>query len=214
MKVTGNAVVRAEPDRVYAALNDPAVLVRTIPGCESLEALGDARFRVSVTAGVASVKGTYDGEVTLSEQSPPASFTLRAQGSGAPGTVDANVHVTLESDGDGGTRVAYDADAVVGGMVGGVGQRMLSSVSRRMAGEFFGNVERDLSVPGVAMATPGTDKSPGAPAAAPGTVFRAPERARTGGSPMALLAAAAAGAAIALAGVAIGWRLARRSGDG
>lgn len=216
MKVTGNAVVRAEPDRVYDALNDPAVLVRTIPGCESLEALGDDRFRVSVTAGVASIRGTYDGEVTLSEQTPPGSFTLRAQGSGAPGTVDANVRVTLESDGDGGTRVAYDADAVVGGMVGGVGQRMLTSVSRRMAGEFFGNVERDLSVTGVAMATPATDTSP-EPGAAPavGTVFRAPERARAApGSPAVLLAAAAAGAAIALAGVAIGWRLARRSGGG
>lgn len=209
MKVTGNAVVRAEPDRVYAALNDPAVLVRTIPGCESLEALGDDRFRVSVTAGVASIRGTYDGEVTLSEQTPPGSFTLRAQGSGAPGTVDAHVRVTLEPDGDGGTRVAYDADAVVGGMVGGVGQRMLTSVSRRMAGEFFGNVERDLSAPAVAMATPATDTSP-----EPGTVFRAPERPRGGGSPLPLLAAAAAGAAIALIGVGLGWRLARRSGRG
>ncbi|MQA82864.1 MAG: carbon monoxide dehydrogenase [Streptosporangiales bacterium] len=211
MKVTGNAVVRAEPDRVYAALNDPAVLVRTIPGCESLEALGDDRYRVSVNAGVASIRGTYDGEVTLSEQSPPASFVLRAQGSGAPGTVDANVRVTLESDGDGGTRVAYDADAVVGGMVGGVGQRMLTSVSRRMAGEFFGNVERDLS--GTAVATLATDESRVPSGTAPGIVFRAPERARSGASPVTLLAAAAAGAALALVGVGVGWRLARRSAD-
>jgi uncharacterized protein len=208
VKVSGDALLHATPDRVYAALNDPAVLVRTIPGCETLEALGDDRYRATVTAGVASVRGTYDGEVSLSEQRPPESFALRASGSGAPGTVDATVRVTLAAA-DGGTRLSYDADAVVGGMVGGVGQRMLAGAAKRTAAEFFAAVNAELtapaelSVPDVAMATPATDKTAGA-------VYRAPARQRQPTAAPALLAAAAAGAAIALAGVTLGWRLARR----
>ncbi|HEX6444077.1 MAG TPA: carbon monoxide dehydrogenase subunit G [Streptosporangiales bacterium] len=209
MKVSGDALLHATPDRVYSALNDPAVLVRTIPGCETLEALGDDRYRATVTAGVASVRGTYDGEVSLSEQRPPESFALRATGSGAPGTVDATVRVTLAAA-DGGTRLSYDADAVVGGMVGGVGQRMLAGAAKRTAAEFFAAVDAELTAPAElsgsqgAMAPSEPDKSPA------GAVYRAPARQRQPADAAALVAAAVAGGVLALAGVALGWRLARR----
>src|SRR5205823_13340624 len=120
-------------DRVWAALNDPAVLVRTIPGVERLEALGEDRYRMSITAGVASIKGTYLGNVALTDPSPPGAFTLKASGAGAPGTVDADVRVILEDGADGSTLVSYAADAVVGGPVGGVGQRVLAGVAKETA---------------------------------------------------------------------------------
>src|ERR1041384_7179057 len=102
MKVNGKATLNAPVERVYAALNDPAVLVRTIPGCQQLEQVGDAAYRMTVTAGVASIKGSYVGDVRLTDQQAPTSFVLRAKGAGAPGTVSADVLVTLE-DGEGGT---------------------------------------------------------------------------------------------------------------
>lgn len=145
MKVTGTATLNATPERVWAALNDPAVLVRTIPGCEQLEALGADRYRMTVTAGVASIKGTYLGDVALTDPLPPTGFTLRASGAGAPGTVSADVRVTLEDAGDGRTLLSYAADAVVGGPVGGVGQRVLSGVAKKTAGEFFRAVDAVLA---------------------------------------------------------------------
>src|SRR5690348_4847096 len=123
MQVNGSASVAAPLARVWDALQDPAVLARTIPGCRSLEETGPDTYRMTVTAGVASIQGTYVGRVELADPDPPRSFTLRARGQGAPGTVDATVRVRL-SDGGGSTRVDYAADAVVGGMIGGVGQRM------------------------------------------------------------------------------------------
>ena len=45
MKVAGQATLHAPIERVFAALNDPAVLVRTIPGCQQLEATGSGRLR-------------------------------------------------------------------------------------------------------------------------------------------------------------------------
>ncbi|MGI5272838.1 SRPBCC family protein [Nonomuraea sp. CA-218870] len=143
MKVAGSAVIGVERDRVWAALQDPSVLVCTIPGCERLEECGPDTYRMTVNAGVASLKGVYQGEVALAEPTAPERFVLRARGQGAPGTVDATVLVRL-SEVDGGTRVDYDADAVIGGMIGGVGQRMLGSVARKTAGEFFAAVERHL----------------------------------------------------------------------
>src|SRR3954447_9745791 len=95
MKVNGTATLNAPRDAVWVALNDPAVLVRTIPGCQQLEEVGPASYRMTITAGVASIKGTYEGDVRLTDHSEPASFVLRATGSGAPGTVSADVTVTL-----------------------------------------------------------------------------------------------------------------------
>ncbi len=140
MKIIGNSQFAAAPDEVYRALNDPAVLVRSIPGCHRLEALGGDAYTMTVAAGVGSIKGVYDGEVRLTDHDQPASFRLHAQGAGAAGTIAAVVQVDLEQVAGGGTSVTYDADATVGGVIGGVGQRMLVGVSKRMAAEFFDNV--------------------------------------------------------------------------
>ena len=144
MKITGSNTVPYPASQVWDALLDPTVLVRTIPGCERLEATGENAYAMTVTAGVAAIKGTYSGSCVLSDLAPHSSLVMRLQGAGAPGTVDATVDVSF-AEADGSTTISYAADAVVGGMVGGVGQRMLASVSRRMAGEFFGNVAATLS---------------------------------------------------------------------
>ncbi|MFC6148124.1 SRPBCC family protein [Mumia xiangluensis] len=141
MKVAGEAVLNAPVDAVWEALLDPRVLVRTIPGCEVLETTGDNAYAMTVNAGVAAIRGTYAGTCRLSDLVPHESLVLRAEGAGAGGTVAADVAVRFADRGDGTTGVRYDADAIVGGMLGGVGQRMLAAVSKRMAGEFFGAVD-------------------------------------------------------------------------
>jgi carbon monoxide dehydrogenase subunit G len=165
VKINGTATLNAPRDRVWAALNDPAVLVRTIPGCEKLESVGEDRYAMTVTAGVASIKGTYLGDVALTDPEPPGRFTLKASGAGAPGTVHADVRVTLDESGDGRTLLTYTADAVVGGAVGGVGQRVLAGVAKKTAGEFFRNVDALLAEPSVA-GVPGQAGSPPLEAAA------------------------------------------------
>jgi carbon monoxide dehydrogenase subunit G len=179
MKLSGEAVLTAPVADVYAALNDPAVLVRTIPGCQRLEMVGPDSYRATVLAGVASIKGTFDGEVRLSDQAPPNSFTLHASGAGAPGTVSAVARVSLSEGQAGGTLLRYDADATIGGVIGGVGQRMLAGVARKTAGEFFAAVDRTLAAPsaplsaqaeapGVAAAPPVAAGAPVASSAQPG----------------------------------------------
>ena len=145
MKVTGTSHLSADRVAVWQALNDPAVLVRTIPGVQRLEALGDDAYKMTIAAGVGSIKGVYDGQVQLTDQELPGSFRMHAEGAGAPGTIGADVRVTLAESADGGTELTYDADATVGGMIGGVGQRMLTGVSKKMAAEFFSNVDAALA---------------------------------------------------------------------
>jgi carbon monoxide dehydrogenase subunit G len=204
MKLSGEATLHAPIDQVWRALNDPAVLVRTIPGCEQLEATGPDSYSMTVTAGVAAVKGTYTGRVALSEKKEPRSFLMTASGAGAPGTVSTEVRVSLDAAGEAGTVLRYDADAVVGGMVAGVGQRMLTAVGKRMAGEFFAAVDDVLTGKAVARAEePAATATPG--------VYSAPGAVRAGGS-AGFLRGVLVGAAVALAGVVVGAVLGRAGG--
>jgi uncharacterized protein len=196
MKLSGEATLHGSVDTVYAALNDPAVLVRTIPGCERLERVGADAYRIVMSAGVAAIKGTYVGDVRLTDQDPPHSFVLKASGSGAPGTVSADVKVSLAGDDNGMTVLRYDADAVVGGMVGGVGQRVLTGVARKTAGEFFAAIDGVL--------TGAAEAGPAEPA-----VFSRPSKvgmARGGDFTTGIIV----GAAAALLGALVGGWLARR----
>jgi carbon monoxide dehydrogenase subunit G len=203
MKVNGEATLHAPIDKVWSALNDPAVLVRTIPGCERLESTGPDSYRMVVTAGVASVKGTFAGEVQLSDQRQPNSLLMTASGAGAPGTVSTEVRVVLADAGDGSTTLSYAADAVVGGVIAGVGQRMLAGVAKKMAGEFFGSVDDVLTGRAVQAGAVA-----GVAASAEPAVFVAPDAAHPLGGGFAR--AAILGALIALAGVLVGGLLGRR----
>ena len=209
MKFTGENVLAAPVEKAWDALLDPAVLVRTIPGCERLEATGDNAYAMTVTAGVASIKGTYAGSCVLTDLVEHESLVMKLDGAGAPGTIGATVNVRFAPEG-GSTRVSYDADAVVGGMIGGVGQRMLASVSRRMAGEFFGNVDAAIAGgPVAAPAAPVTTSEPGAPAAA-GQVFTAPAKGSAAGSRQEFLTGVAVGAGLVVLGVVVGGIFGRR----
>ncbi|HEY3006742.1 MAG TPA: carbon monoxide dehydrogenase subunit G [Micromonosporaceae bacterium] len=221
MRLSGDATLHAPVSEVYAALNDPALLVRTIPGCQRLEQTGPDAYHMTVYAGVASIKGTFVGDVRLTDQREPHSFVLRATGAGAPGTVDAAATVTLADAGDGATLLSYDAQATVGGVIGGVGQRVLAGVARKTATEFFAAVDAALAgeaaavpgeaAPGVPVSpapAPAATLSPAAPPAAPartGGVWTAP--APPPAAPLRgrdVLIGVLVGAAIALLGVLIG----------
>jgi carbon monoxide dehydrogenase subunit G len=203
MKFTGENTLHASVEQAWDALLDPAVLVRTIPGCERLEALpadqGENAYAMTVTAGVAAIKGTYSGSCVLTDLQPHESLVMKLDGAGAPGTIGATVDVRFAPGADGATTISYDADAIVGGMVGGVGQRMLTSVSRRMAGEFFGNVDAVLTgaAPAAAVAG-GSSSEPG--------VFTAPPRPAAVASQRDFLTGVAVGAALVALGVLIGRR--------
>ena len=203
MKIAGTNSIPFPVAQVWDALLDPAVLVRTIPGCERLETKGEHTYAMTVTAGVAAIKGTYDGTCALSDLVEHQSLVMSLQGAGAPGTIDATVQVAFE-DADGGTRISYEADAVVGGMVGGVGQRMLTSVSKRMAKEFFDNVAGAIGGP-----APAEAEAAVAAASAPG-VYQRPAAAATAGVSNDFLKGIAVGAGLVLIGVVAG-KWSRRS---
>jgi carbon monoxide dehydrogenase subunit G len=222
VNLDGSAVLSADPEKVWAVITDPAVLARTIPGCESLEQVGDDEYKMNVSVGVGAIRGTYAGEVKLTDQQRPKSYVMHASGAGAPGNARATVTINLEQGESGTTTLTYSADAVIGGPVAGVGQRMITGVAKRMAGQFFKAIDNELTgvvVPSVvapsAAAPAAAEAAPAAAVAAPavGQVFSARPGAAVAAAPSdvrSLLIGAAGGAGLALLGVGIGYLMGRR----
>ena len=213
MKFTGESSLMATPTEVWEAIHDPAVLARTLPGCETLEEIGEHHYRMTVNAGVSAVRGQYDGEVALTQHRQPESFVLKARGAGAPGTVDADVFVRLAEAPGGGTVLTYEADAVVGGPIGGVGQRMLAGVSRKMATQFFTAVDEHLAGGPAPLEEPvpttGVARVPAGVATERRAAYAGRGVAPTSGPGFAL--GVVVGGLIALAGVAVGAVVGRRA---
>jgi carbon monoxide dehydrogenase subunit G len=129
---------------VFAALVDPEVLQRSIPGCETLVATGPGTYEAQLRIGVAGLKGSYKGKVTLTDERPPDSFSLSFDGKGGPGFVRGTALVRLSDDGAG-TRVDSDADVQVGGLIAAVGSRLIEAATRKLADDFFKQLAAEVS---------------------------------------------------------------------
>lgn len=143
MHVTGSWTFQAPRQRVWEALNDAEVLKRCTPGCERLERVGDDRYEATLKVGVAAIKGTFQGKLAIEDKRPPEHYRLVVQGAGAPGFVNAVADFDLDDQGDR-TTLRYDWDVQAGGMIAGVGQRVLGGVAKFLIDGFYKQIEEEL----------------------------------------------------------------------
>ena len=147
MDMTGQYRIPAPREQVWAALNDPAMLKASLPGCESLEKVSDHEFAATVIAKVGPVKAKFNGNVTLSNLNPPESYTISGEGKGgAAGFAKGGADVRLTEDGDI-TVLTYTAKADVGGKLAQLGSRLIDGTAKKMADEFFDNFTQQVTGP-------------------------------------------------------------------
>ena len=165
MEMTSTRVVNAPPDRVWAALNDPAVLKDAIPGCESLEQKTDTEWQVVIAAKVGPVAARFNGTIGLADLAPPTSYTMKFEGQGgAAGFANGEARVSLAPSGADATALTYPAKAQVGGKIAQLGSRLIDGAAAKMADEFFARFAERVAP---AIAKPATGTAEAAPPSAP-----------------------------------------------
>ncbi len=130
---------------LWRLLNDPDVLAKTIPGCNAVRALGDDRYEMGLKLQVANVSGEYMGSVAITEKREPEHYVLAVEGQGSIGFMKGSAAFELAPKGDNETLLQYAGSAEVGGVVAGVGQRVLSGVAKYMVGRFFKALEKHIA---------------------------------------------------------------------
>ena len=174
MDLTGEYRIAASRERVWEALNDPEILMASIPGCSALEAVGGDSFTATVTAKVGPVKAKFQGQVTLSDMDPPNGYTIQGEGKGgAAGFAKGGAKVVLLEDGDG-TLLRYEVNANVGGKLAQIGSRLIDGTAKKLSAEFFTTFAELAATPAPAAEAPGR---PGAATEVPPAVVDAAGRA-------------------------------------
>jgi carbon monoxide dehydrogenase subunit G len=135
MKISGTNNLALTPEEAYRRMQDPAVLAACMPGCESLEAIGEDEYRMKMKLAMASLSGAFEGKVRIADRTP-AGFRLIVEGSGKLGFMKGEGLLTFSPSGDG-TDVAYEGDVQVGGTIAAVGQRLIDATAKMMIKRFF-----------------------------------------------------------------------------
>jgi uncharacterized protein len=144
MKIQATHEYKAPPEKVFNTLIDPAVLQKCIEGCEQMEKTGEDSYDAKLKIGVAGIKGNYTGKVRIAEKKPPESFTLQAEGNGAPGWVKGTAKIRVAPKGEG-SELQCDADGQVGGLIAAVGSRLVEAAGKKMLQDFLRKIGEQLS---------------------------------------------------------------------
>jgi carbon monoxide dehydrogenase subunit G len=146
MDIQGQYRIQAPRDVVWAALNDPEVLKRCIPGCKELEQRSPTELAAKVALKVGPISATFTGAVTLEDLDPPAGYTIVGQGQGgAAGFAKGRAKVDLAEVSESETDLSYAAKADVGGKLATLGSRLIQATSKKLADEFFSAFVRKLN---------------------------------------------------------------------
>ena len=138
MQMKDSQTVPASRDKVWVALNDPAVLKQCIPGCQVLDMTSPTEMTATVVIKVGPVKATFGGKVTLSDLDPPNGYRITGEGSGGvAGFAKGGAAIRLDAVSDSETILYYEVDSQIGGKLAQLGGRLIDSTAKKLAGEFF-----------------------------------------------------------------------------
>ena len=142
MDMSGTQRIEASRETVYAALNDTEVLKQCIPGCETIEMVGENEMKATVKLKIGPMKVSFSGKVTLSDLDPPNGYTITGEGSGGvAGHAKGSAKVLLEADGEA-TNVNYTVNADIGGKIAQLGARLIDGTAKKLAAEFFSRLNK------------------------------------------------------------------------
>jgi len=161
MDMSGERRISAPREKVWAALNDPAVLKAAIPGCETMEKLSDTELKATASVKIGPISAKFAGKMHLLDLDPPNGYRIEGEGQGGvAGFAKGGASVRLVADGSD-TILSYNVKANVGGKIAQLGARLIDASAKQMADAFF---DRFAAQVASAEAAP---EAAAAPAAAP-----------------------------------------------
>ena len=144
MQLTGKHIVNAVPSEVWKMLMDTETLAKVVPGISALEKTGDNTFKSIIEIKLGPISGSFTGNLKMEDVNEEKGFTLKVLQNSKIGNANAAIKIGLLPVDDKQTEVAFDGDVKLSGLIAGMGQRVMGSVSNTLARQFFANLEKEL----------------------------------------------------------------------
>jgi carbon monoxide dehydrogenase subunit G len=144
LDIGGTETIAAPVEALWTALNDPQVLTRCVPGCKAMTETAPDAYKLDMQLRVAAISGSFEGEIALFDKAAPKACSIKVSGAGTLGHGNGTARFEIAPDGEAASRLTYQGSGEIGGLVAGVGQRMLSSVSKHLIGRFFTALRKEF----------------------------------------------------------------------
>ncbi len=144
MKVEGEHLFKGPPQQVWDLFRDTDVMAAALPGTEKMESVGDNKYDAIMNVRVGPVTGEFSGNLVISNEKFPESYTMTVDGRGKPGFLKGSGDITLLDQGESGTLMKYVGEVQIGGKLAGVGQRLIDTVSKSIISQAFETLDRVL----------------------------------------------------------------------
>lgn len=145
MDLDGSEEIDASAAALWQALNDPDVLTKCVPGCRKMTETGPDAYEMELELKVAAVSGSFTGAICLSDKVPPSYCKVTVSGEGSLGTGRGTAEFRIVETGPGTSRLDYSGEGEIGGLVAGVGQRILKSVAKHLTKSFFKDLRKHFA---------------------------------------------------------------------
>ena len=143
MKFEGTFTVKATKETVWKFLMDPNAIARCLPDLQEMQVIDEDRFNATIKAGVGFIKGIFKFQFSIADRNPPIHAKLIGHGTGTGSVIDMETVFDLQEE-NGGTSMKWVADAKVGGMIAGVGSRLMESASAKTIKDLFDSIRKEL----------------------------------------------------------------------
>jgi carbon monoxide dehydrogenase subunit G len=147
LKIGGSHTLAVGQQQAYEMLQDPEVLAQCMPGCDHLTKIGPDEYEMKMKMVISSIQGLFGGKVRIADPKPFESFRLIVEGNGKVGFMKGDGVLTLAPIENSSTEIRYEGDLHVGGMIAGVGQRLLDTTAKFMIKKFFEKLAAAAIVP-------------------------------------------------------------------
>jgi hypothetical protein len=144
MRLSGRHVIAHPREEVFRKLQDPAILMRCIPGCEGLSRAADGVYDARLRLRYGILGGTFSARVVLRDIDPPRGYSMEVDGGGKLGTIRGTTRISLTAAGEAATEVAYDTEASLGGILGAIGERIIPGDPAEFSTQLFADLERAM----------------------------------------------------------------------
>jgi uncharacterized protein len=144
MHLTGNKLLNASTDKIWAILMDADMLAKITPAVSRLEPTGNDTYKAIADVKIGPVKGSFSGDLSVLDKKENESFLLRVNQKSKMGNVAADVQIYLKAISDTQTEMSFVGDAKMSGLLAATGQRVVSGVANMLTEQFFEALEKEL----------------------------------------------------------------------
>jgi len=144
MRIEGQYTFDGPREILWELVRDPKVLSTCLPGTQSMRQVGEHEYEGEIGIRVGPISGSFAGQLSVTNEVPPASCTLTVEGKGKVGFLKGVGNIDMTDQGQGKTLMKYTGEVQIGGKVASVGQRLFDSVSRGMIDQAMGKLNEAL----------------------------------------------------------------------